>query len=72
MPIYILDDSLSVDVYHECSDEEFRDNICLSITESCPQEERIFRYEETNIYLTPEQARSLAMALLAAVENSCE
>lgn len=72
MPIYLLDDSLSVDVYFECEDETFPDCVCIEIKESCPQDEKIFRADEVNIYITPAEARRLAEALLAAVESSQE
>ena len=30
MPIYILDDSLKIEVYYESNDHEFEDNVCIS------------------------------------------
>ena len=71
MPIYLLDDSLAVDIYYECDDSEFEDNICISIYEDCPEAEKIFRVGLTNIYLTRQQARQVAEALLKAAEASC-
>jgi hypothetical protein len=70
MPILLLDDSLSVDVFYDQFDCAFDDNICVSLIEDCPEEEKIFRVEETDIYLTPTQARDLAGALLRAAEAS--
>lgn len=70
MPINLLDDSLIVDVYYEQSDSEFNDNICLHFWESCPEEEKVFLAGETNLYLTPDQARKLAEALLQAASAS--
>ncbi len=70
MSIYLLDDSLKVDVCFEPGDNEFTDNICLKIEEDCPDEEKIFREDEIHLYLTPQQARQLGMALLAAAEES--
>lgn len=72
MPIFLLDDSLKVDIFFEPVDSEFNDNICMCIEESCPPEEKIFRYDETHIYLTPRQARQLGEALLSAAEEACE
>lgn len=72
MPIYLLDDSVMVNIYYDCADSEFDDNICVSILEDCPEEEKIFRSDETNIYLTRQQARELAEALLQAAEKSCD
>ena len=34
MPIYLLDDSLSVDIFYECDDSSFSDCVCVSIVES--------------------------------------
>jgi hypothetical protein len=71
MPIYLLDHSLKVDVYYDRIDCEYQDNVCVSILESCPDEERIFLYDELNLYLTPDEARQLAEALLKAADESC-
>jgi len=72
MAIYLLDHSLKVDVFYDHSDCEYGDNICVSIVESCPDEERIFKYDELNLYLSSEEARQLAEALLSASKESCE
>ncbi|MBP1701511.1 MAG: hypothetical protein H6Q38_618 [Chloroflexi bacterium] len=71
MPIYLLDDSLRVIVYYDQVDCEYEDNICVSILEYCPDDEKIMRAGETNIYLTREQARQLGRALLEAADESC-
>jgi NAD-dependent dihydropyrimidine dehydrogenase PreA subunit len=71
MAIYILDNTLKIHVFFDKSDCEYNDNICLSILEECPEDEKLFIHDETNIYLTPEQARRLANALLAAADDSC-
>jgi hypothetical protein len=68
--IYLLDRSLKVDVYYEPEDRNFNDNICISFCEECPDYEKIFVADETNIYLTSEQARQLAEALLQATFES--
>jgi hypothetical protein len=70
MAIYLLDNSLKVEVYFESIDSEFNDNICISFVEDCPEEEKIFLAGETNIYLTPEEACLLASALSRAVKGS--
>ena len=31
MPIYLLDDSLSIEGYFECEDETFPDCVCIEI-----------------------------------------
>lgn len=69
-PIFLLDDSLQVEVFFEKADVGYSDNICLKITESCPEEEKVFRHDENHLYLTPGQAKALADALIRAVKNS--
>jgi hypothetical protein len=71
MSLYLLDDTLSVDVYYEKCDQDYSDNICVRLWESCPEEEKVLRAGVTNIFLTPGQATALANLLLAAVKNSC-
>jgi len=72
MSISLLDGSLKVDVFCEHADKQFEDHICVKIVEDCPEEEKIFYAGETNIYLTPEQARQVSAALLKAVEQSAQ
>jgi hypothetical protein len=69
-PILLLDESLQVEIFYSCEDADLEDNICLKITESCPEEEKIFRHDESNMFLTCAQAQALANALLRAVEKS--
>ena len=68
-PIYLLDDSLQVEIFFEQDDMGYSDNICMKITESCVEEEKVFRHDENHLYLTPEQAKALAEALTRAVES---
>jgi len=70
MGLYILDDTLSVEVFYDRSDDQFSDNVCLCLWESCPADEKILIADETNVFLTPDQARELANMLLKAVEAS--
>jgi hypothetical protein len=56
MPVSLLENSLKVDIFFEESDQDFEDDICISIREDCPDEEKIFRADETNIFVTPDQA----------------
>ncbi len=70
MNIYLLDNSLQVKIYFDKQDCNFKDNVCIKLTEDCPEDERLFRAEETNVFLTPKQARQLALALLNAAEES--
>jgi len=70
MPIYILDDSLKIEVYYESNDHEFEDNVCISLHENCPEEERIYRAGLSHIYISVKQARQLAQALIFAAQES--
>ena len=70
MKISLLDDSLKLHIYFDEIDCEFGDNICVSISEDCPDDEKVFRADETNLYLTPQQARKIASALNRAAKDS--
>ena len=70
IPILLLDESLQIEIYFENADSDLEDNICMKIVESCPEEEKVFRHDESHLYLTHEQALALADALLKAVEKS--
>lgn len=70
MAIYLLDNSLKIEIDYEASDSEYDDNIRVQIIEECLDEEKIFRHDETNLYLTPEQANALARLLDNAAQAS--
>ncbi|UCH60157.1 MAG: hypothetical protein JSV61_01420 [Anaerolineales bacterium] len=70
MILHLLDDSLQVQVFYEEPDCDFEDNVCISLVEDCPEEEKIFIHDETNIFLTVDQAEKLAELLLTAAKNS--
>ncbi|GAB4161388.1 MAG: hypothetical protein Fur0021_34510 [Candidatus Promineifilaceae bacterium] len=70
MPIMLLDNSLQVEIFYEETDSGFADNICICFMEDCTPDERLFRADETNIFLTPEQAQELATALMNAAAES--
>lgn len=69
-PILLLDESLQVEVFFESDDSGYEDNICLKITESCPDQEKIFVHDESHVYLTPQQAQALVDALDQAIKLS--
>lgn len=69
-PILLLDNSLQVEVSFSKEDCGFEDNICIVAKEFCPEDEKIFKHEESHIYLTREQSRELIDALTAAVKES--
>lgn len=68
--ILLLDKSLKVKVSFSKEDCGFEDNICIVIEEGCPEDEKIFKHEESHIFVTCAQARELAAALTAAIEKS--
>jgi hypothetical protein len=70
MTIYLLDGTLQIDIFFECEDHDLEDNICISIIERCPPNERLLRAGQTNIFLTPQQARTLGEALINSAANS--
>ncbi len=70
MIISLLDGSLKVQIFYEEPDASFEDNVCISFLEDCPEDEKIFKAGETNIFLTPEQAAQLAEALSKAAAES--
>lgn len=72
MTILLLDESLSIEIFYECDDCDWEDNIWLRIREDCPADERLFRHDETNLLLTRDQAVQLIEALQAAVASSRE
>lgn len=75
MAISLLDDSLQITIYFEESDKSFDDDICISFTEDCPEDEKLFKADETNIYITPEEACLLILQLQRAVKeyrDACE
>lgn len=69
-PILLLDESLQVEVFFESDDCGYEDNICLKVTESCPEVEKVFVHDESHLYLTPSQAQSLVDALAQAIKLS--
>ena len=70
MEIKLLGGEVIVNICYENSDKEFDDNICLNFKEPCLDDTRIFRAAETNLYITPQEARELAEILLKAAEAS--
>lgn len=71
-PVYLLDDSLEIEVFFSSEDCDLEDNICLKVAESCPEDEKIFKHDESHLYLTRRQARALAEVLLEAARRSEE
>lgn len=70
MIIDLLKGSLLVQINFEKSDSDFDDNVCVCFEEPCHDDEKLFRAEQTHIYLTPSEARRIAAALQKAAEES--
>jgi hypothetical protein len=72
MSIILLDGSLKVEISYDRTESRFNDNIRVMFVEDCPDDERLFRAMETNIFLTPDQACELARRLSAAAQCSLQ
>ena len=70
MALKILNGSMNIEIFFDKQDREYEDNICVCIKESGPDDEKIMYAHETNIFLTPDQARELARMLTQAAEQS--
>ena len=70
MAIKILNGSMIIEIFFDKQDHEYEDNICVCIKESGPDDEKIMYAHETNVFLTPEQARELAQMLNNAADQS--
>jgi predicted secreted Zn-dependent protease len=69
-PFLLLDESLRVEIAFSKEDADLEDNISVIITECCLEDEKIFKHEESHIFLTRKQARDLVAALNEAVRES--
>ena len=72
MAIELLNGSLKIDVYFDKDDREYDDNICVCLKEFGPEDEKILYAGETDIFITPDEARKLAEMLVIAAESSSQ
>jgi hypothetical protein len=70
LAIYLLDESLKVEIHYDHEDCGFDDNICVRISEDCPTDEKLLVADETNMFITIQQAIALSKALETAVLQS--
>ena len=70
MRLLLLDDSLQVEVAYDAERRDYEDTVRLIFVEHCPKDERIFKADETRIFLTPDQAEQLARGLQQAATAS--
>ncbi len=66
--ISLLDGSLKLTIYYDPSDQEFEDDICLCFVEDCLEDEKLFKADETSMYVTPEQVALMILELNRALE----
>lgn len=66
--ITLLDGTLKLNIYYDESDRDYEDDICLCFIEDSRDEEKLFRADESSLYLTPEQAALIILELSRAVE----
>jgi hypothetical protein len=71
-PILLLDDSLQLEIFFSKEDCDLDDNICVVFNETCPEDEKVFKHEESHLFLTRQQAREIIAALGAAIQDSEE
>jgi hypothetical protein len=71
-PILLLDDSIQIEISFSREDSDLEDNICLVICESCPDDEKVFKHEESHLFITRQQAYDLIVALTDALQESEE
>ncbi|GAP40006.1 hypothetical protein [Flexilinea flocculi] len=69
MAVFLLNNSLKVEVFVDKADAEFEDDICVRITEDCAEDEKIFYGGETNLYLTREQAQEIIKEFQKAISG---
>lgn len=61
---------MKIEIYFDEIDRDYADNICVQIIEECPDNEKVFIHDETNLFLTPDEAQALVDALQEAIEIS--
>jgi hypothetical protein len=69
MSVILFDGGLKIEIYFDESDREFDDDICIQLIEDCPEEEKVLKFDETNLYITPDQACLLILALQRAMDK---
>ncbi len=70
MLLMLVDDSLQLSVEYDADQQDYEDTVCLTFVEHCPKAECIFKADETRIFLTPDQAEQLALALQQVATES--
>lgn len=66
--ITLLDGSLKLSIYYEELEPGFEDNFCFCFQEDCPEDEKVFKADEINIYLTPEEVALVILELNRTME----
>ena len=68
MKIKLLDGSWDVEVFLDRSEPAYDDNVFLSISEECPQEQKLIKGNQITLGITAADARELAQRLLEVAE----
>ena len=66
----VCDGHMQLDVNFEPPEEDYDDNVQISLSENSPKEMNLFVADEIGFSLTSTEARTLANALLAAAEQN--
>lgn len=67
--ITLLDGTIKLSIFYDPSDREFEDDICFCFEEDCPENEKLFKVDETSFYITPKQAALIALELNRAIKD---
>lgn len=66
--ITLLDGTLKLSIFYEENDREYDDDICLRFIEDCPEDEKLFKFDDVSFYITPEQAALMVLELNRVME----
>ncbi|MFL7840446.1 MAG: hypothetical protein ACK2T4_06180 [Candidatus Promineifilaceae bacterium] len=69
MSVILFDGGLTVKIFYDETDSEYEDAVCIQMIEDCPEDEKVLKFDETNLYITPDQACLLILALQRAMDN---
>jgi hypothetical protein len=67
--ISLLDGTIKLSIFYDSSDREFEDDICFCFEEDCPENEKLFKADETSFNITPEQAALIVLELNRAIKE---
>jgi hypothetical protein len=68
--ITLLDGEMKIRVFFEIPEEDYKDNVHLSLSEDCPEERALLRGDEVAFSMTSQEARKLAQRLVQAADQN--